>query len=155
MSVRQAHLIAAFFFIFIGCLFIFYSLPIYESKIGGGGGPGAGVFPFWVGLATAFLGGIYLWQAYENQDHGKFLISSRKQKFVFLKTSSSIVVYLALMPHLGFILASFVLLLYNLKWIAGYRLYFALPFALVAMALISYCFQVLLYISLPRGLISW
>ncbi len=155
MSVRQAHLIAASFSILIGCLFMFYSLPIYESKIGGGGGPGAGVFPFWVGLATTFFGGIYLWQAFRNQDHGKFLISPRAQKIVFAKTSFSITVYLAFMPFLGFFLASFGLLLYNLKWIAGYRLYFALPFALAAMALISYCFQVLLYISLPRGLISW
>jgi hypothetical protein len=155
MTIRRAHLLAASFSILVGCLFIFYSLPIYESTIGGGGGPGAGAFPFWVGLVTTFWGAIYLRQAFQNQDHGRFIPPERKQRAVLLKTASSILVYLALMPHLGFLLTSFLLLLYYLKWIGGYRLRFALPFALAATALISYCFQVLLYISLPRGVIGW
>jgi putative tricarboxylic transport membrane protein len=155
MTIRLAHLLAAGFSLFIGCLFMVYSLPIYESTIGGGGGPGAGAFPFWIGLATTFWGAIYLRQALQNRDLGKFIPPQREQRAVLAKTAVSILAYLALMPFLGFLLTSFLLLLYHLKWIGGYRMRFALPFALAATALISYCFQVLLYISLPRGLIGW
>ena len=155
MTIRRAHLLAASFFLLIGCLFMVYSIPIYESTIGGGGGPGAGAFPFWIGLVTTFWGAMYLRQAFQNQDRGKFITPEPMQRAVLLKTAVSILVYLALMPYLGFLLTSFLLLLYYLKWIGGYRLRFALPFALAAMAVITYCFQVLLYISLPRGLIGW
>ena len=155
MTIRRAHLLAASFSLLVGCLFIFYSIPIYESTIGGGGGPGAGAFPCWIGLVTTFWGAIYLRQAFQNQEQGKFITPEPMQRAVLLKTAVSILVYLALMPHLGFLLNSFLLLLYYLKWIGGYRLRFALPFALAATAVITYCFQVLLYISLPRGIIGW
>jgi hypothetical protein len=121
----------------------------------GGGGPGAGSFTFWIGLATTIWGAIYHRQALQNRDFGKFIPPQREQRAVLAKTAVSILAYLALMPFLGFLLTSFLLLLYHLKWIGGYRMRFALPFALAATALISYCFQVLLYISLPRGLIGW
>ncbi len=155
MTIRRAHLVAAVFSLFIGCLFMAYSMPIYESTIGGGGGPGAGAFPFWVGLVTAFWGILYLRQAWQNRDRGEFITSRPKERAVLLQTAVSILVYLTLMPYLGFFLASFLLLLHYLKWIGGYRWRFAVPFALAGTAVITYCFQVLLYISLPRGLIGW
>jgi putative tricarboxylic transport membrane protein len=155
MTIRRAHLLAASFSLFIGCLFMAYSIPIYESTIGGGGGPGAGAFPFWIGLVTTFWGVMYLRQAFQNRDRQDFITREPRQRAVLLKTAVSILVYLTLMPYLGFLLTSFLLLLYYLRGIGGYRLRFALPFALAGTAVITYCFQVLLYISLPRGLIGW
>lgn len=155
MSIRQAQLVAAVFSILCGCFFVFFSIPIYESSIGGGGGPGAGAFPFWIGMVTTFFGGIYLWQSLKNREQELFFPSERRQKAVLFRTAIAIVAYVSLMPFLGFLLTSFLLLAGYLRWIGGYRLRFALPFSLVATVFLYYCFQVLLYISLPRGLIGW
>lgn len=155
MSIRQAHLVAAVFSILCGCFFVFFSIPIYESSIGGGGGPGAGAFPFWIGLITTFFGGIYLWQSLRNMDRDQFLPVERRQRAVFLQTAVAIVAYVSLMPFLGFLLTSFLLLAGYLRWIGGYKLRFALPFSLGVTVLLYYCFHVLLYISLPRGLMGW
>jgi putative tricarboxylic transport membrane protein len=155
MLTRQAHLVAAVFSILFGSFIIFFSIPIYKTSIGGGGTPGAGVFPFWIGLITTFLGGIYLWQSKKNMNQEKFLPIERRQKVNLFQTAIAIVAYVSLIPLLGFLLTSFLLLVGYLCWIGGYKLHFSLPFSVGVTVLLYYCFRVLLYISLPRGFIGW
>lgn len=155
MSIRRAHLVAAAFSIFCSCLIIFFSIPLYEAGFGGGGAPGPGVFPFWIGLLTTCFGGVYFWQSIKNTNQGKFLPDDRQQRNGLFQTAIAIVAYVSLMPFLGFLLASFLILVGYLKWIGGYRLRFILPFSVGVTIFLYYCFNVLLYISLPKGFIDW
>ncbi len=153
MSVRQAHLIAASIVVTVGAVFIIFSLPIYSIKIGGG--PGAGVFPFWVGLFVVMCGLAYLWESLRSQASEKFLTTSGQERAWLLQTALSIIAYIALMPYLGFGLASFLLLLFHVRVIGRYRLPFSLLLSAIMAALCAYSFRVWLYIALPRGFLGW
>ena len=154
MSVRQANLLAAIIVLLVGCIFVTFSIPIYSNRIGGG--PGAGVFPFWVGLVVIFGGVIYFWQSIQSAASQKVAESGDpNRKWLFLQVAISLIAYIALMPYLGFALASFLLLFFHLRFAGGYGSLFSVLFSIVTSILLVYCFEVLLYTSLPQGFIGW
>jgi hypothetical protein len=152
-SFRHAHLLAASVIVLIGLFFVTFSIPIYAIKIGMG--PGAGVFPFWIGLFVLFFGILYLWKAFQTPSSERFLALDRRRRAMLVQTALSIIGYIALMPHLGFSLASFLLLFFHLYLIGRYRFLFSLLFSAGAAAICGYVFEVWLYIPLPRGFIGW
>jgi len=153
MSVRQAHRIAASIVVIVGAIFIIFSIPIYSIKIGAG--PGAGVFPFWIGLFVVPCGLLYLWDSLRSKAKERFLEGGGRQRAWLIQTALSIIGYIALMPYLGFALSSFLLLVFHLWVIGGYRLPFSLLFSAIVATLCAYSFRVWLYIPLPRGFLGW
>lgn len=153
MSVRLANVAASIIVFLIGMAFVLFSIPIYSNRIGGG--PGAGVFPFWIGLVVLICGLAYLRESLKSQGPGRFWTASRRERRLVWINILSMLAYVALMPFLGFAVATFFLLALHLVVVPGGRLLSSLLFAAVVSALISYCFEVWLYTPLPRGLISW
>jgi len=153
MSIRLANVVASIIIFLIGMAFILFSIPIYSNKIGGG--PGAGVFPFWIGLVVMICGLAYLRVSLRSQAPERFWTSSPRERKLVWINALSMLAYIALMPYLGFAVATFLLLALHLLMVPGGRLLSSLLFAAVVSALISYCFEVWLYTPLPRGFISW
>ena len=152
-SFRHAHVLAASIIVLIGIFFITFSIPIYGIKIGTG--PGAGVFPFWIGLFVLFSGILYFWKAFQTSSSERFLALDRRDRAKFVQNALSIIGYIALMPHLGFSLTSFLLLFFHLYLIGRYRFLFSLLFSVATAAICGYVFEIWLYIPLPRGFIGW
>jgi hypothetical protein len=153
MSIRLANVVAAAIIFLVGLTFILFSIPIYSNKIGGG--PGAGVFPFWAGLVVMVCGLAYLRASLRSQAPERFWTASvRARRFVWLN-ALSMLAYVALMSSLGFALATFLMLALHLLMVPGGRFLSSLLFAAVVSALIAYCFEVWLYTPLPRGFIGW
>jgi hypothetical protein len=153
MSVRLANVVAAAIIFLVGLAFVLFSIPIYSSKIGGG--PGAGVFPFWIGLVVTMAGLAYLRASLTSQAPERFWTASPRARSLVWVNALSMLAYVVLMPYLGFALATFLLLALHLLVVPGGRVLSSLLFAAVVSALISYCFEVWLYIPLPRGFIGW
>ncbi len=153
MSVRMANVVAAIIIFLIGMAFVLFSIPIYSKKIGGG--PGAGVFPFWIGLVVMICGLAYLRASLRSQAPERFWTASRKERKLVWVNALSMLAYVALMPYLGFAVATFLLLALHLLVVPGGRFLSSLLFAAVVSALIAYCFEVWLYTPLPRGFIGW
>jgi len=153
MSVRQANLIASIILVLLGIVFIIFSVPIYSTKIGAG--PGAGVFPFWIGLFVVICGSAYLWESLKSAASEEFLTTGGRQRAWLLQTALSLIAYIAFMPYLGFALASFLFFLFHIYVIGKYRIAFSLLFSAITALLCAYFFRVWLYIPLPRGVVGW
>ena len=153
MSIRLANVLAAAIIFGVGLAFLLFSIPIYSNRIGGG--PGAGVFPFWIGLVVMICGLAYLRVSLRSQAPERFWTATRSARKLVWVNALSMVAYVAVMPYLGFALATFLLLGLHLLAAPGGRLVSSLLFAAVVSALISYCLEVWLYTSLPRGFIAW
>ena len=105
MSVRQANMIAAGVVVLVGLFFVISSVPIYTRGVGAG--PGAGVFPFWIGLLLTTCGLVYLVSSFRSQSPEKFMIGAGEEKGWLVWTGLSLVAYVGLMLYLGFALATF------------------------------------------------
>ncbi len=152
MSVRQAELIAACVATVAGLFFALFSIPIFWVSIGSA--PGAGVFPFWLGVAQAVCGLMYLGESLKLRAPERFLTLSGQEKAWLWQSSLSILAYVALMPALGFPLATLLLLAFHLRALAGYSVLFSVLFAAVSTAACWYFFGVLLYMPFPRGFVG-
>ena len=153
MSVRQANLIAAGVGVLVGLLFTISSVPIYRRGVGAG--PGAGVFPFWIGLLLTACSLVYLVNSFQSQSPEKFTVGAGEGKGWFVWTGLSLVAYVGLMPYLGFALATFLFTTVCLRLIGGYKWVFSIVFSLVTAILCTYAFRVGLYIGLPTGFVGW
>lgn len=118
-------------------------------------GIGPGAFPSWVALLLACCGlamigkavrerGLAAWEAWPR---GPAL------RRVLLATGS-LLVYLVVLPGLGFWVTSSLLLLFHLRVLGQYSWPVALPVAFGAAFLIAYVFGVLLFLPLPRGVVG-
>lgn len=126
---------------------------MYSVRIAGG--PGAGVFPFWVGILVAICGLAHLreaWTTGPSGDTSRAVAPSRKP---LAQSALSMVAYVMAMPFLGFPLATFLLMTFHLGVIGKYRLAFSSLFSLVATATLAYLFRAWFYVPLPRGLMGW
>ena len=153
MSVRQANMIAAGVVVLVGLFFVISSVPIYTRGVGAG--PGAGVFPFWIGLLLTTCGLVYLVSSFRSQSPEKFMIGAGEEKGWLVWTGLSLVAYVGLMLYLGFALATFLFTTVCLRVIGGDKWGFSLLFSLVTAILCTYAFRVGLYIGLPTGFVGW
>ena len=158
MSIRQANLVSASVAILIGLFFIAFSIPAYSGKVGLGeqaGSQGAGLFPFWMGALVSICGIIYLRNSLKSPISGRFMTANRQERIVLLQNVFSMAVYLSAMPYLGFALSSFLFLVFYMHVIGKYRLLLSLLLSAITTGLVTYCFKVFLYLSLPRGFVGW
>jgi putative tricarboxylic transport membrane protein len=153
MSVRQANLIAAGVVVLLGLLFTISSVPIYTKGIGAG--PGAGAFPFWIGLLLTACGLVYLVKSFQSKSAEKFTVGAGESKGCLVWTALSILAYVGLMPYLGFTLATFLFTTVCLRIIGEYKWGFSIAFSLAAAISCTYAFRVGLDIGLPTGFVGW
>jgi hypothetical protein len=153
MTVRQANVIAAALLTCMGLLFVVLSIPIYEKRIGAG--PGAGVFPMWVGLMLTACAIAYLVDSIRKAAPQRFSATKSEERGWLVWTLASLFGYVGLMPYLGFALATFLFTTIQLRVIGGYRWVFSLVFSLATAVLCTYIFRVGLYMGLPRGFLGW
>ncbi len=153
MSVRQAELVAAGIVVLVGLGFIAFSIPIYST--GFGSGPGSGFYPFWVGVVQTVCGVAYIWGSVRIRGSDPFLVLSKGEQALLWQCASSMAVYVAAMPYLGFALSTFLLLVFHLRVIGNRRMPFSILFSLGTTVVCAYFFKILLYVPLPRGIIGW
>ncbi len=153
MNFRQAGLVASGVVVLIGALFIAFSIPMYAIKIGAG--PGAGVFPFWVGLILVASGVAYFREVFRSQDSKPFMTATCEHWTWIWQTAVSLFVYIAAMQYVGFAIASFLFTAFHLRIIGAYGWKFTLLFSLGVSVVCAYAFEVLLYTPLPRGFLGW
>jgi hypothetical protein len=146
-------MIAAVVVVLVGLFFAFSSVPIYMQSIGAG--PGAGVFPFWIGLMLTACGLVYLVNSFRSHSPGKVMVGAGEEKGWLVWTGLSLVAYVGLMPYLGFALSTFLFTAVHLRFIGGYKWVFSIVFSLVVAIACAYVFRVGLYIGLPRGFVGW
>lgn len=127
------------------------SLPRYAGRQG----PGPGAFPTWIALLLAVCAAVILARVARERRLAPAIRWPRGEALrrVLLATVS-LVAYLVLLPLLGFLLSSALLLLLHFKTVGGYPWRIAVPTAVVAALLVWYLFGVLLRVPLPSGLLG-
>jgi hypothetical protein len=81
-------------------------------------GPRAGFFPFYVGIATLIAGTINLVRARREGEAGLFAEWGQLRQVVSVIIPTA--VYVALVPWLGFYVASFLLIAVFMRWLGAY-----------------------------------
>jgi len=132
-----------------GIVFFVYSLQFpYTSEIG----PGPGLFPLWLSGMLILLGLLYLRNVLKGNDTSEKM-PDRKGLRKVLFTIGSMIVYVALLPHLGFTTAStaflFVLLLKSYRW------YVNLAISIGTSAFLYALFALFLGVQLPLNLLGF
>lgn len=124
------------------------SLPRYTSR----GAMGPGAFPLWLAIIIAVCAAVLVARVIREGALGASVEWPRglALRRVALSTGSLFGYVLAL-PVLGFLAATFLLLLVFFRFLGGYRWRTALPIALGGALGMRYVFGVLLYMPLPRG----
>lgn len=149
MSFRQVDMAAAVVFTVIGLFFVFASVPIYSVTVGTS--PGAGVWPFWLGVMLTVCGVGYLSYAFRSAAPQKFLTLTRVERGSLWGSILSLFLYIAIMPYLGFALCTFLFLLFNLHVISGYRWIPTVVVAAASTAVCWYFFAKALFMPFPKG----
>jgi putative tricarboxylic transport membrane protein len=152
-NTRQANMIAAGVVVLVGLFFTIFSVPIYRKGVGGG--PGAGVFPFWIGLLLTVFGVVYLVSTLRSKLPEKLVIGAGEEKGSLVWAGLLIVAYVGLMPYLGFALGTFLFMAAHLRISGGYKWVFSIVLSLVTAVLCTYVFRVSLNIGLPVGFVGW
>ena len=130
----------------------------YLLGFGGLHSPGAGFFPFFIGTAIIILSFLHIINhALLSKGNKESVISwPDKKGFVQVgKVFLSLVIYALCLEHLGFLLCTFLIMLYLLKFI-GRKQWFASIFVSISIAFSSYfIFDTLLRLGLPRGFLPF
>lgn len=153
MSIKQANVIAASVLILAGLFFVAASVPMYQTRFGGG--PGPGVFPLWVGLVLVVSAAAYLVNSLRSTASGPFMTAAPGEKGWLIWTGISLFGYVAFMQFLGFALATFLFVTVQVRVIGRYGWVFSLIFSLVSAVLCAYLFRSGLNMSLPGGFLGW
>lgn len=153
MSIKLANVVAASVLALLGLFFVASSIPIYQTRFGGGPGPGA--FPLWVGLVLTVSASAYLVSSLRSTDSGPFMSAAPGEKGWLIWTGLSLLGYVALMQFLGFALTTFLFIAFQIRVIGRYGVIFSLIFSLVSAVACAYLFRVGLNMSLPTGIIGW
>ena len=153
MEIKKRETGAAIFWILLGVTAFVWSATF---PFGSWKAPGPGFLPLILGLILILLGGALFFQAVTQKDKGDevrvppLLPHGAPFRRVGL-TLAILILSVALLPHLGFILTAFFLILLTVQAIQPRTWRFALFYALVSALSASVLFQVLLKTQLPRG----
>lgn len=125
--------------------FLFFGTPSH---------PGPGFFPFILGIILGILSLIILgksWLGEKNKGESLRFFSERKGWGRISLTLGGMLVFYLILESVGFLLASFFLVLLMIKFIGQYKWIYTVWIS----ALISFCsymlFKVLLQVNLPQG----
>jgi putative tricarboxylic transport membrane protein len=137
------------------CL-VFSALVIWQSGSvprGDISQPGPGFMPFWVAVILAILSA-FLWVESglrkNSPDEVRFLSGEGRWRSVVL-TGGSLLGYAFLIETLGFLLSTFVLLLFLFRFIGNQKWWVVLTGSSVVTLVTHLLFRVALKVQLPRG----
>jgi putative tricarboxylic transport membrane protein len=120
-------------------------------------GPGSGFFPFWLGIILAGLSLILVVGATlrpkDPEDRSPF--PGRTALFAVTKVLVGLILFTLLMETMGFILNTFIFVIYLMKVVQGERWWVTLLIAVATTACLYIVFQVLLGITLPRNMFGF
>ncbi len=119
-----------------------------------GGMPGPGLFPQVLALLLVAFGLACLWQGRKAEEGGEAVaLPPRQASLRAVIVLGSGFVFLAILPHVGFSLAAFALLLFQML-LLGVPLRRALPISVLIVVFTVLLFEQLLRVPLPRGFIG-
>lgn len=120
-------------------------------------GPGSGFFPLWLGIILAGLSLILVVGAAvrpkDSNDVSPF--PARQALFAVTKVLGGLILFTLLMETMGFIVDTFIFVLYLMKVVQQERWWVTLLIAAATTACLYIVFHVLLGISLPRNIFGF
>jgi len=116
--VRRADRVGAVLLLVFGVWFAAVALRNY--KYWGANGPGAGFFPFWLGVAMAVLAALLLVRAVRERDAGPAWVPRGRGALRFLGVLGASVAFVGLMPWLGMAPGTVLFLVVILKALEGH-----------------------------------
>jgi putative tricarboxylic transport membrane protein len=151
--VRRTQTCAAAFLFVVGLV---ATIEARKLSIGEFGRPGAGFFPFYLAIAFSLMSLALVWQSLTPGTSERLAPQSAPKAFHPVKavtTLLALIVYVFALDWLGYIVATFVLMLFLFKAVDPLTWPAAIGGSL-ATSLLSYViFKVWLQVSLPAGLL--
>jgi len=133
------------------------ALAIWQSSIipmGNIRQPGPGFLPFWVGVILALLSAVLWFQAVSRKpaaEPARFLSGEGKWPYV-IAAGIALLIYAFLLEPLGFIISTFLLLIFLFRVIGKKSWRVGVTGAIVVTFFTHLIFKVALKVQLPRGL---
>ena len=133
------------------------ALAIWQSSIipmGNIRQPGPGFLPFWVGVILALLSAVLWFQAVSRKpaaEPARFLSGEGKWPYV-IAAGIALLIYAFLLEPLGFIISTFLLLIFLFRVIGKKSWRVGVTGAIVVTFFTHLIFRVALKVQLPRGL---
>lgn len=152
-EVRPEDLVVGGLSFLAGVVVLVESVPRY---VGRQATFGPGAFPTWVALVLLVCGLSVLAKLVRQRrlaPSPEWPQGAGRRRLVAV--AASLVLYQALLPVVGFWLASSLLLLFHFRALGSYPWRVAAPVALGAALLLTYVFGTLLFMPLPSGWLGW
>ena len=153
---KQRDVIASLAWLAVGCLFC---VPAFRYTLFRGAVPGPGFFPFCAGIILVGLSLVALLKALRagrpddrKADAGFFPRPDSRKKLLF--ALGALLAYWLTLERLGFLIATFLFLVFLLRSIEPRKWAVALGTAFLATTLSYALFNVWLRVQLPRGLLG-
>ncbi|MCE5262802.1 MAG: tripartite tricarboxylate transporter TctB family protein [Deltaproteobacteria bacterium] len=121
-------------------------------------GPGAGFLPFWLGIVLAILATILLataWHRQPTKEDSKPVFPGKHALFTIVLVLVGLGVYIELIDILGYILDTFLFVIYLVKVVERQKWPLSLAVAVCTAAGLFIVFQVLLEIILPSNMFGF
>jgi putative tricarboxylic transport membrane protein len=121
-------------------------------------GPGAGFLPFWLGIVLAILATILLataWHRPPTEEDSKPVFPGKHALFTIVLVLVGLGVYIELIDILGYILDTFLFVVYLVKIVERQKWPLSLTVAVCTSAGLFIIFQVLLEIILPSNMFGF
>jgi putative tricarboxylic transport membrane protein len=116
--------------------------------------PGPGFLPFWVGVILALLSGVLWFEASFRKPAAepvRFLSGEGKWPYV-IAAGIALLIYTFLLEPLGFIISTFLLLIFLLRVIGKQKWWVGVTGSILVTFFTHLIFKVALKVQLPRGL---
>lgn len=127
----------------------------YQLNLGTVNNPKAGFMIFWTGLILAVLSILLFIQTFISPPQGKKEIWKGLRWARGLRLMVSLVIYAAVFKWLGFILSTFLLLLFMFKGLEPQKWRIALSLSVATVALCYLIFTVFLELQFPQGVLNF
>jgi putative tricarboxylic transport membrane protein len=121
-------------------------------------GPGAGFLPFWLGIVLAILATILIataWHRKPTREDGEPVFPGRHALFTIVLVLVGLGVYIELIEVLGYILDTFLFVVYLVKVVERQKWPLSLAVAVCTAGGLFLIFQVLLQITLPSNMFGF
>jgi putative tricarboxylic transport membrane protein len=121
-------------------------------------GPGAGFLPFWLGILLAVLATILFvtnWKRETTEKDSDAVFPGKKALFAITLVMAGLAVYIQLIEVLGFLVDTFLFVLFLVKVVERETWRLTLTVAISTTAVLFVTFQILLKITLPSNMFGF
>jgi putative tricarboxylic transport membrane protein len=118
-------------------------------------GPGAGFLPFWLGVLLAVSATILFasaWRRQPTEKDNRSIFPGKQPLFAITAVMVGLAVYIFLIETLGYLVDTFLLILFLMKTVEREKWPLTLIVAVVTTATLFFTFQILLKITLPSNM---